>query len=53
MPLSQPQQIQQMHDLGLRDDVVNLHALSITGGDVQAAINLVLSGVITGEDDDQ
>ncbi|XP_034241543.1 ubiquitin-like protein 7 isoform X2 [Thrips palmi] len=52
-PLSQPQQIQQMHDLGLRDDVVNLHALSITGGDVQAAINLVLSGVITGDDEDQ
>ena len=42
-----------MHDLGLLDDVVNLHALSITGGDVQAAINLVLSGVITGDDDDQ
>ncbi|KAJ1531876.1 hypothetical protein ONE63_000525 [Megalurothrips usitatus] len=53
LALSQPEQIQQMHDLGLRDDVVNLHALSITGGDVQAAINLVLSGVITGDDEDQ
>lgn len=53
MGMTQAQQIQQMHEVGLRDDLVNVHALSITGGDVQAAINLVLSGVITGDDDDQ
>ncbi|KAK3921908.1 Ubiquitin-like protein 7 [Frankliniella fusca] len=52
MGMTQAQQIQQMHEVGLRDDVVNIHALSITGGDVQAAINLVLSGVITGDDED-
>ncbi|XP_063223401.1 ubiquitin-like protein 7 [Bacillus rossius redtenbacheri] len=36
--------LQQMRELGLTDDAVNIQALEATGGDVQAAINLVFSG---------
>lgn len=37
-------QISLMHEMGLRNDGVNIQALQITNGDVQAAIELVLSG---------
>lgn len=37
-------QLAQMHEIGLLDDSVNLQALQITNGDVQAAIELVFSG---------
>ncbi|XP_051157872.1 ubiquitin-like protein 7 [Leptopilina boulardi] len=49
-PTSPPQsvdiqrQLAQMHEIGLLDDSVNLQALQITNGDVQAAIELVFSG---------
>lgn len=33
-----------MHEMGLRNDAINVQALQITNGDVQAAIELVLSG---------
>ena len=35
----------QMHEIGLLDDAVNLQALQVTGGDVQAAIELVFNGL--------
>ncbi|XP_033219377.1 ubiquitin-like protein 7 [Belonocnema kinseyi] len=37
-------QLAQMHEIGLLDDAVNLQALQVTSGDVQAAIELVFSG---------
>lgn len=36
-------QITLMHEMGLRHDAINLQALQITNGDVQAVIELVLS----------
>lgn len=46
--LPQPSELQtqlaQMHEMGLRDDAVNVQALQFTNGDVQAAIELVFSG---------
>ncbi|XP_058809438.1 ubiquitin-like protein 7, partial [Phymastichus coffea] len=46
--LSSPDDVQRqitiMHEMGLRNDAVNLQALTITNGDVQAAIELVLNG---------
>ncbi|KAK6631394.1 hypothetical protein RUM44_005921 [Polyplax serrata] len=38
--------LQQMHELGLRDDTINLQALQATDWNVQEAINLVFSGAI-------
>lgn len=48
------QQLQQMRELGLRDQMFNMQALQITNGDVQAAIELVMSSGNGGgnEDDD-
>jgi hypothetical protein len=37
-------QITIMHEMGLENDAINIQALQITNGDVQAAIELVLSG---------
>ena len=37
-------QLAQMNEIGLLDDAVNLQALHVTNGDVQAAIELVFSG---------
>ncbi|KAK5649414.1 hypothetical protein RI129_000443 [Pyrocoelia pectoralis] len=37
-------QLQQMREMGLVNEVVNIRALQTTSGDVQAAIELVLSG---------
>ncbi|KAL0270686.1 UNVERIFIED_CONTAM: hypothetical protein PYX00_008009 [Menopon gallinae] len=47
-------QLQQMHEIGLRDDAINLQALQATDWNVQEAINLVFSGAIgdTDLDDD-
>ncbi|KAI5651383.1 ubiquitin family domain-containing protein [Phthorimaea operculella] len=39
-------QLQHMHEMGLLDDAINVRALLIAGGDVNAAINLVFSGAI-------
>ncbi|KAL4717020.1 hypothetical protein ACJJTC_016907 [Scirpophaga incertulas] len=39
-------QLSHMHDMGLLDDALNLRALLICSGDVNAAINLVFSGAI-------
>lgn len=36
--------LQTMREMGLFDDIINLQALAITNGDVEAAVNLVLSG---------
>lgn len=33
-----------MHEMGLSNDAINLQALQVTNGDVQAAIDLVLNG---------
>ncbi|XP_008544306.1 ubiquitin-like protein 7 [Microplitis demolitor] len=38
-------QLAQMHEIGLRDDTINIQALEFTNGDVQAAIELVFSGL--------
>jgi ABC-type branched-subunit amino acid transport system substrate-binding protein len=46
------QQLQQMREMGLRDQVFNLQALQITNGDVQAAIELVMSSGNNGRDED-
>lgn len=40
-------QLRQMHSLGLLDDAVNIHALQASNGDVQAAIDLIFSGVFS------
>ncbi|CAH0718217.1 unnamed protein product, partial [Brenthis ino] len=39
-------QLQRMHEMGLMDDALNVRALHICAGDVNAAINLVFSGAI-------
>ncbi|KPJ19367.1 Ubiquitin-like protein 7 [Papilio machaon] len=39
-------QISHMHEMGLMDDALNIRALVICSGDVNAAINLVFSGAI-------
>ncbi|XP_045775384.1 ubiquitin-like protein 7 isoform X2 [Maniola jurtina] len=39
-------QLQHMHEMGLLDDALNVRALLICAGDVNAAINLVFSGAI-------
>ncbi|XP_063830111.1 ubiquitin-like protein 7 isoform X1 [Ostrinia nubilalis] len=39
-------QLQHMHEMGLVDDALNVRALLICSGDVNAAINLVFSGAI-------
>jgi hypothetical protein len=38
-------QLEQMHQLGLNDDAVNVQALEASNGEVQAAIELIFSGV--------
>ncbi|XP_026461799.1 ubiquitin-like protein 7 [Ctenocephalides felis] len=43
-------QLNRMRELGLTDDAINLQALVICNNDVQAAINLVLSGAIGNTD---
>ncbi|EEB13508.1 conserved hypothetical protein [Pediculus humanus corporis] len=45
--------LQQMHELGLRDDTINLQALQATDWNVQEAINLVFSGAIGDTDLDE
>ncbi|CAB3244607.1 unnamed protein product [Arctia plantaginis] len=42
-------QIQFMHEMGLLDDALNMRALIICAGDVNAAIDLVFSGAIGDE----
>lgn len=39
-------QLNHMHEMGLLDDALNIRALLISSGDVNAAINLVFSGAI-------
>ncbi|CAK1542144.1 unnamed protein product [Leptosia nina] len=39
-------QLNHMHEMGLLDDAINVRALLICSGDVNAAINLVFSGAI-------
>jgi hypothetical protein len=39
-------ELRQMREMGLTDERVNLQALTICNGDVEAAINLVFSGMI-------
>ncbi|XP_032514331.2 ubiquitin-like protein 7 [Danaus plexippus] len=39
-------QLSHMHEIGLLDDAINVRALIICAGDVNAAINLVFSGAI-------
>ncbi|XP_026741075.1 ubiquitin-like protein 7 [Trichoplusia ni] len=39
-------QLNHMHEMGLLDDALNIRALLICAGDVNAAINLVFSGAI-------
>lgn len=36
--------LEQMHELGLFDDEINVRALQMTGGNVEAAVSLVLEG---------
>jgi UBA/TS-N domain len=38
-------ELQQMREMGLNDTEINLQALMITNGDVEAAVNLVFSGM--------
>ncbi|KAJ0175057.1 hypothetical protein K1T71_009198 [Dendrolimus kikuchii] len=42
-------QLDRMHEMGLIDDALNVRALLICSGDVNAAINLVFSGAIADE----
>ncbi|XP_063539627.1 ubiquitin-like protein 7 [Cydia strobilella] len=42
-------QLTRMHEMGLLDDALNVRALLICSGDVNAAINLVFSGAIADE----
>ncbi|GLV31919.1 hypothetical protein CBL_07678 [Carabus blaptoides fortunei] len=42
-------QLQQMREMGLTNDGINVQALQATSGDVQAAIDLVFSGVISAD----
>ena len=37
--------LEQMHELGLWDDELNVRALQITEGDVEASVSLILEGV--------
>jgi len=37
------QQLQQMRELGLNDDALNRQMLEVTNGDLQAAIDLVMT----------
>lgn len=41
------QQMQQMRELGLTNDVENLQALQLAGGNLHAAVDLVMSGAIS------
>ncbi|XP_074110336.1 ubiquitin-like protein 7 [Cotesia typhae] len=38
-------QLAQMHEIGLQNDTINIQALEFTNGDVQAAIDLVFTGL--------
>ncbi len=38
-------QIRQLQDMGFTDAAANIRALTATGGDVAAAVNLLLSGI--------
>jgi len=38
-------QLQQLRDMGITDDAMSLQALSATGGDVQAALELIFGGL--------
>ncbi|CAH3029080.1 unnamed protein product [Porites evermanni] len=38
-------QLQQLRDMGITDDALSLQALSATGGDVQAALELIFEGL--------
>lgn len=38
-------QLQQLRDIGITDDALSLQALSATGGDVQAALELIFEGL--------
>lgn len=38
-------QLQQLRDMGITDDALSLQALSATGGDVQAALELIFGGL--------
>lgn len=42
-------QLQQLRDMGIMDDVVSLRALEITGGDVQAALELIFGDFVEQE----
>lgn len=44
-PQSQWQtQLQQLRDMGIQDDELSLRALQATGGDIQAALELIFAG---------
>jgi len=44
-PQSQWQpQLQQLRDMGIHDDELSLRALQATGGDIQAALELIFAG---------
>lgn len=38
-------QLQQLRDMGITDDALSIQALSATGGDVQAALDLIFEGL--------
>lgn len=42
-------QLEQLQAMGITDDAVSLQALQVTGGDVQAALELIF-GDMTGSD---
>lgn len=37
-------QLQQLRDMGIHDDELSLRALQATGGDIQAALELIFAG---------
>lgn len=37
-------QLQQLRDMGIRDEELSLRALQATGGDIQAALELIFAG---------
>lgn len=37
-------QLQQLRDMGIQDDELSLRALQATGGDIQAALELIFAG---------
>nr|XP_022909526.1 ubiquitin-like protein 7 [Onthophagus taurus] len=39
-------QLQQMREMGLMNEAVNIRALQVTSGDVQAAVELVFNGIV-------